>query len=386
MSTSHSPPKHFFLLDLLRGFAALVVVLWHWQHFYYFKNGIDPNFKITQQPCYSVFYVFYNYGFVAVDLFFLISGFIFFFLYADKISGKKITTKSFALLRFSRLYPLHLVTLILVCFLQYFFYAGTGSYFVYTENNYYHFFLNLFFAVSWGLEKGPSFNGPGWSVSVEILLYLLFFIICRFKLNRVFVLAAIMVAALVVQGFYQPLGRGLYSFFLGGLVYYLYLYLIKSGRAMAVLKFLGIINLIFIVAIAIEAKYEFLQYYCQKFLHANFHYNIIVHGLIFPFFVLYLILLETIKGAKGKKLAFIGNISYSSYLLHFPLQLIIVFFCNKWHINRFHVFNSGYALLCFFTLLITLSLLSFYFFELPMQTFLRKTLLKKNKEQVVALQ
>lgn len=373
-----SIPKHFFLLDILRGFAALTVVLWHWQHFYTLKNGAVQNFQITQQPFYNVLYVFYNYGFVAVDLFFLISGFVFFYLYSDKIANRGVSPKSFFIFRFSRLYPLHLITLIVVCLLQYHLYSTAGGYFVYTSNDLYHFLLNIFFATSWGLEKGESFNGPNWSVSVEVLLYLLFFAICWFRLNKNYFLVSMMILGLVVHSFYQPMGRGLYSFFFGGLLYQLYLFIIKSDKTEMIVKVLGIINLLFVLLIAVEAKYTYLQYYSMKFLHGNFHYNIIVYTVVFPSFVLYLILLETLRGPKGKRFSFIGNISYSSYLLHFPLQLLIICIFGGWEVKKTAFFNSGYTLLGFFSLLIVLSLASFYFFELPVQNFLRGNTKKKK--------
>ena len=37
------------------------------------------------------------------------------------------------------------------------------------------FILNFFLVSGWGFEKGPSFNGPVWSVSVEIIIYFFFF-------------------------------------------------------------------------------------------------------------------------------------------------------------------------------------------------------------------
>lgn len=54
-----------------------------------------------------------------------------------------------------------------------------GSYFVYPNNDIKHFLLNLFFASSWSFESGHSFNGPIWSVSVEVLLHALFFFCSR---------------------------------------------------------------------------------------------------------------------------------------------------------------------------------------------------------------
>ncbi len=376
-------PKYFYLLDIVRGFAALAVVLWHWQHFYVTKDGFLPGFHTNTQPFYSVFFPFYNYGLIAVDLFFLISGFVFFYLYSKSIADKKINGKSFSILRFSRLYPLHFLTLLLVLLLQSFFYHHAGYYFVYPENDLYHFILNIFFASSWGLEHGPSFNGPNWSVSVEILLYGLFFVVCRFRFKK-YLMVFLILSGLVIQTFYAPIGHGVYSFFLGGMLYYFYLHIVKINKQKRWLNLLRILSVLFILLILLDSKYSFLENFATKTLQAHHvHFdiafalqridNLLVRTFIFPVFLLYIVLLETVKGARGKMFSFVGHISYSSYLLHFPLQLIIILCCSN--VDRVAFFNSAYIFFLFFSVLITISLLSYNYFELPLQKYLRSRLI-----------
>lgn len=47
-------------------------------------------------------------------------------------------------------------------------------------NDLYYFVLQLFVASDWGLQAGDSFNGPIWSISVELLVYVIFFVVLRF--------------------------------------------------------------------------------------------------------------------------------------------------------------------------------------------------------------
>ena len=110
-------PKRLYSLDVTRGIAALAVVLWHWQHFAF--NGSAPplDFDSTSQPLYIPLKIFYERGDWAVQYFFLLSGFIFFWLYASAIAKKEISFIRFWIQRISRLYPLHLVTLIVVALL-----------------------------------------------------------------------------------------------------------------------------------------------------------------------------------------------------------------------------------------------------------------------------
>ena len=89
-----------------------------------------------------------------MDLFFALSGFIFFWLYAEAITERRVSAREFFVLRFSRLYPLHLATLLAVAAEQTLFLHLTGRYFVYGGNDGYHFLLNLGMASSWGFERG----------------------------------------------------------------------------------------------------------------------------------------------------------------------------------------------------------------------------------------
>jgi peptidoglycan/LPS O-acetylase OafA/YrhL len=176
-------------------------------------------------------------------------------LYADKISRGKIGSRSFFTLRFSRLYPLHFVTLLLVLFLQHLLFNMTGEYLIYKHNDTYHFILNIFFMQSWGLESGESFNSPSWSVSVEVLLYILFFILCLYNLNKKYVLYITVIAGLIIGIFYPPVSRGIFSFFWGGILYYWYISLINKPNLVLHFKlFLGT-AILFLVLMILESKF-----------------------------------------------------------------------------------------------------------------------------------
>ena len=105
-----------------------------------------------------------------MELFWTISGFVFAAVYA----GSHATTREFLSARFARLYPLHALTLAAICVLELISIRMTGDTKCYANFDLYHFTLNIFFASAWGLERGFSFNGPVWSVSIEITVYALF--------------------------------------------------------------------------------------------------------------------------------------------------------------------------------------------------------------------
>jgi peptidoglycan/LPS O-acetylase OafA/YrhL len=68
--------------------------------------------------------------------------------------------------------------------------------------------------------------------------------------------------------------------------------------------------------------------------------------------------------------AFLGNATYSSYLIHFPLQLMMVIFMDVVGIDRERMMSIP-ALLTFFTLVIGCSLIVYHRFERPMQDRIR---------------
>jgi peptidoglycan/LPS O-acetylase OafA/YrhL len=241
MPTAHQASARLYSLDVLRGIAAFAVVFWHWQHFSYDGTKPDPTFRREEQPLYDVFFLFYNSGGSAVDLFFCLSGFIFFWLYARAIADRNVSAKEFFILRFSRLYPLHLCTLIVVLLGQTLYVEQHRTWFIYGQNDLRHFILNLFFLSSVGWEYGHSFNAPAWSISVEIILYACFFLLCWItRAQRVFLAGASI--GLAIAGFgaveYEPFNRGFGSFFTGGATYCLYSSLVVLKRKVALTKFM----------------------------------------------------------------------------------------------------------------------------------------------------
>src|SRR5688572_11798762 len=153
----------FIGLDLLRFILALVVVVRHYYHFY--GPFPDSQFDVggfgtgmTDEPLYSLLSPLYNFGHMAVPLFWLISGLIFYSVYHVEITKNEISIGRFSFLRFTRLYPLHFLTLLIVAALQTFYYFQYDSYFVYQENTPSRFMLQLFFMDSWHVSGFNAFN------------------------------------------------------------------------------------------------------------------------------------------------------------------------------------------------------------------------------------
>jgi peptidoglycan/LPS O-acetylase OafA/YrhL len=370
------PPERFYSLDVLRGVAALSVVFWHWQHFFFSGTDLGP-FDLARLPLSRLLHLLYTQGWEAVDLFFSLSGFIFYWLYSKRVAARQISAGHFALLRFSRLYPLHLATLLLVAIGQYWMLRERGSYFVYPYNDVPYFVLNLLFASSWGFEGDFSFNGPAWSISVEVLLYALFFAYCRLLPIRTVILAlSSLLGFFVIETFDLEIGRGVCSFFAGGCAFLAYQAIIASRRVGTITRWIaggaaGAWALTFIVRHLAGLVLHAAPGMRREIFDTMLIWPVIV---LFPLTILALALVETRRGTLGRRISLLGDISYSSYLLHFPLQFLFFAVITSLTTDR-SIFYAPWFMLLFFLVLLSISFCSFRYFELPAQRLLRR---KKN--------
>src|SRR4029079_17390044 len=100
----------------------------------------------------------------------------------------------------------------------------------------------------------------------------------------------------------------------------------------------------------------------------KYHYATVV---LFPITILSLALLDQKLKFSAKGLSFLGEISYSSYLLHFPLQLAFVLVADAIGLQA-KFFSSGIAFALYFAILLSLSIASFRYIERPAQQLLRR--------------
>jgi peptidoglycan/LPS O-acetylase OafA/YrhL len=375
-------PARFHSLDALRGVASLAGVVWHWQHF--FCIGTQPGaVPVEAYPFFAWLQPFYFAGGRAVELFFCLSGFIFFHLYADRITQGVISVREYFWLRLSRLYPLHFVTLLLTAVGQMLMVSRSGTPFVYAHNDAYHFVLQLCFASGWGCERGLSFNGPAWSISVEMLLYGCFFLVCFAGLRRWWHLL-ILVAAGYLITWIGPfdVGRGVLSFFVGGLTCAAFHHCWRRDLP----RWVDSALLVGASALWLGALATFPQaplHALSLTIHADggtanrvlgfalLQFAQYFHELIlFPLTILALTLVEARRGQLFTSLSFLGDLSYSTYLLHFPLQLAAVLACDRLGWSR-AIFLEPHSLIVFFAVLLGLAWCSYSFLERPAQSWLR---------------
>ena len=348
-------------VEVVRFISALSVLFWHYQHFFYIANK-PTDFIKEQQPLYSLFSLFYDYGCYGVQVFWCISGFIFFWKYREVIASKSITYKKFFVLRFSRLYPLHFFTLLLVLALQAIYFAQKGYFFVYQDNDIPHFIYQLFLASNWGFEKGFSFNGPIWSISVEVLIYCFFFLILQNISKSLLVNIAILLICLAAKYFKvsSSIFNCLALFYIGGFSAIAYKY-IQTSKYQKTLFYLSTFTLLALPIFIYLANIYQSKYFATLFLMS---YTPILLFVCAQHFNVSPAIQKTIEAA--------GNMTYSSYLIHFPIQLAIALcFLNT---EQKIPYYSSVFFIGFILLTLVISYFIYRLFELPAQNYIRRKL------------
>lgn len=287
--------KYFDALDGLRGLAALGVALFHWL----------LSFA----------------GYLAVDFFLVLSGFILAHRYLHGRDGTG--SGRFVLARLARLYPMHLFGL-----LSYALVLGwiTGQFPRYPDGTLFTLVQQLTLTHNIGLNQhGLTWNAPAWSISVEFWLNLLFFC-CIGRQTKSLSLLLLSVASLVLihsqtghldttyQNYFQALNSGLLrgwaSFMLGVLAY-------RAYRRIALLeldrKLLSVAEMLAVIA-ALLLVFGLRPSSRPLELFAPF---------VFAALVLLFSLQQGLLSHLAAKLKWLGTISYSIYLNHLIVLMLV---------------------------------------------------------------
>jgi len=339
------PRKRFELLDTLRGFAAIAIMVYHFE-------PIRPHFAT----------------YLAVDFFLILSGFILAHAYFSKPVFK---FWSFVQARFARLYPLHLLTLLACVAL----YLVQGRYIDRSD-------LLLHGLMIHNIGLGPDsyvFNVPSWSISVEFWVNAIIGAAIAFgtvslanRRTRLIALAltsAVSFAILVLtvgnlDATYQNIAplinsgmlRGIASFCLGVLVFEAYASQTPAKMGPKQRTFLDIATLPLCLLFAVS-------------MFSPIRLTLLDFAFV-PFFACVVYAAAHARGAGAKLLSrysYFGSISFAIYLIHRPVQ-----YAYRHLLGGFDNL-ALYATLSLVTIF-PLAMLIHHKFELPMNRFGRKAL------------
>ena len=159
MSTAAVPRQILPTLTGLRGFAALMVLLYHIRSA---MGGFLPERVIAVLA----------EGYLAVDLFFVLSGFVLWWTYGAEFRDQGVrAAPRFIVRRFARIFPLHLAILsAMLLFALSLLVSGRdpGTHYSFTELPAHYLLVQ-----NWGFSNGLTWNDPAWSISTEWAAYLL---------------------------------------------------------------------------------------------------------------------------------------------------------------------------------------------------------------------
>lgn len=147
-------------------------------------------------------------GYLGVEVFFVLSGFILSHVYLEAAGQKRYSYGGFLWARIARVYPLHLVTLFGMVALGI---AGTaaGLSIDGSLTDWRALPAHLTMTHAWGLAPTSAFNHPSWSISAEWFAYLTFpayaFVAWRMRERPVLAVMGAVVLALGIYGAFQPL-------------------------------------------------------------------------------------------------------------------------------------------------------------------------------------
>jgi peptidoglycan/LPS O-acetylase OafA/YrhL len=263
-SSVETKKAHFRTLDSWRGIAALLVALFHLN-------------------LYSAIYPldFVRNGYLFVDFFFVLSGFVITYSYGDRLKTLD-DLGAFAIRRFGRLWPLHAVVLLA-------FVAAEGAKAVLAARGASFYLppftgtnsldtipINLVFGQSFGLVPHLTWNPPSWSICAEFWTYLVFATVlvfsstwlARFRFAALGLIAAILAASVSILVLLSRHGmdasydlgfvRCLYGFLVGHLTYRLFRITPKATLDSRLPEWAMLIVIVEYVSLAGRGDYSFL--------------------------------------------------------------------------------------------------------------------------------
>ncbi|GGZ13873.1 acyltransferase [Echinicola pacifica] len=342
--------QHFEILDGLRGLAALVIVIFH------FMEIIIPDFHDNIVA----------HGYLAVDFFFCLSGFVIAYAYDNRI--EKIGIISFLKLRLIRLHPLVVIGAIIGLVVYVFDpFVSLSSHYSVGQNIW--LFLSASLMIPYPIVEERFFNlfhlnPPTWSLFWEYVANIVYaLILFRIRPKLLGLLTGIAGGLLCYAAYhygnlsagwgghnYWGGGARIFFSFLAGMLVFRLGWIIKSPLGFKALGVLLLTALMFPFAESI---------------------NWIVEPIIIIFYFPLLVALGAgaQMAASDKKLCvFSGEISYPLYMVHYPFIWLFFSYLEKYS----PAFQEQVLIMCVGTpLLVGLAYLVMRYLDIPIRNYFK---------------
>jgi len=321
-----SESKRIYQIDLFRFIAASAVVLYH----YLYRGYKGGNMSLLR---FDEIGEYFKYGYLGVDLFFIISGFVIAF------SIKHRSLPKFCYSRFKRLYPMYWICLIITFVISYFF--GAPRYLVTFKQ------LLANFTMVQELFGQGNIDGAYWSLYVELKFYLIiavFLIVNRFKQISLDYLVYFWLFLSSLRLFVEP--SEIYdaihhlfildwsAYFIAGIVF---CQIFLHGPALK-----HFIVLPWCLYLSIDGAIGRIHWLARTF-HSDFSSYIIAATIVVFYMVMLLVSCKRLQRFNSRKFIKIGMLTYPLYLIHQHIGFIIF--------NQLHDYINKYVLVSAVTLL-----------------------------------
>lgn len=320
--------KHLILLDALRGVAALIVLYYHC--FECFGYEIAEGTGLYTQVC--------DHGYLAVDFFFLLSGFVIAYAYDDR---KPMGFGTFAKRRLIRLHPMVVAGAVigLVCYLLD---GGTdwSGNIASSSNLALAFFMTLVMLPvfpGWGADvRGNNemfpLNGPQWSLFFEYIGNIIYILLLRKLPTRMLAVLTLVVGAVlgwhvlsigylgegwsfIDNGFWWGLLRMLFPYSFGMLLCRIFLKKKAAGGEKDGDRYFMTTFVACTAILVALLPVPFVGDPAQPW--QNGLYILFLTVLVFPT----IIWAAASAGTGDNRLCvFLGELSYPLYIVHYPLM------------------------------------------------------------------
>lgn len=342
--------KRVYQIDLFRFFAALIVCLFH----YLFWGYSGFNMSILD---FKEVGNYFKYGYLGVDLFFIISGFVI------TLSIKNSSLSRFFLSRIVRLYPAYwfcVTTTFIVILLYGKPIFGTSFKQLLANMTMLHEIVNI-----------KSIDGVYWTLLIEIKFYFIIgaYLMIKQKFKKITINSLVYVWLLitVLYAFFNQNFILIFidsfliltwsSYFIAGII----LYQIHITK----LRVKDILILIVCLVISIYQGIERIPFLESTTL-SNFSPLIIASIIILFYVLMFNVSIGKLQTINSPKLIKLGLLTYPLYLIHQNIGYIIF---N----NLKDAFNKYILLIGTLILMIILSFFINKFLEIPISKFIKKT-------------
>lgn len=371
---------HYELLDGLRGVAALLVV------FYHIFEGLS--FAAGGTLITTI-----NHGYLAVDFFFILSGFVISYAYDDRWK-RNMTLGNFFTRRLIRLHPMIIMGTIIgaITFCIQGSVQWDGSH-VATSAVMLALLAAMFFIPAYpgagydvrGNGEMFSLNGPSWSLFFEYIgniLYALF--IHRLSNRGLAILVALSGIGLAWFALFDIVGYGMLGVgwtldganFWGGMLRMLFpfslgMLLSRHFRPIKIRGAFWICSAVLLILFCIP-YIEGKSPVCL-----NGVYELICIALIFPALVWIAASGKTTDKQSTRICRFLGDISFPLYAIHYPLMYLFYAWLIK---NKLYTFTECWQMAALvYTGSILLAYLCLKCYDEPVRKWLSRKFLSKNK-------